>query len=78
MRLHTIWTLRDMSLRTRLELTKERATNTDEWFWRPLARRVPARLRYWVLIDIGARAILSDEVVPNVRFTEVLNRVPKR
>jgi len=78
MRLHTIWTLRDTSLRTRLDLTRERVADTDDWFWRPLARHVPDRLRYWVFIDVGARAILSDEVVPDVRFTEVLNRVPKR
>jgi len=69
MRLTTIWTMRHMALSERLRRTSDLA-------WRAIAVRLPARLRYHVLISCGARAIRGNEVVPEVTFMEVLSRTP--
>lgn len=47
--------------------------------WRDLvshkvARVLPRRLRYWVLIDMGAAHIHGNEIVPDVPFMTVLER----
>lgn len=68
MRLTTIWALRGMSLPERLRRTGE---TTIRW----AAHRLPRRLAYWSFIDTGARHIRDDEVVPEVTFTTILERV---
>ena len=70
MRLRTIWTLPDMSL-------PERIDRTQEWAWRTVAHRLPRRLAYWSLIDSGVRVMRPDEIVPEVRYMEVLERMEK-
>lgn len=67
MRLTTIWTLRGMTLR-------ERLNRTGEAFIRAVAHRLPQRLAYWVLIDQGVRHIADHEVVTDVPFMDVLGR----
>jgi hypothetical protein len=67
MKLSTIWTLRAMSLR-------ERFRRTGEWALMSLAHRLPRRLAYWSFIDSGVRYMGSDEVVPEVRYTDLLQR----
>lgn len=67
MRITTIWTIPGMSLRARLHETREA-------FWRWLAHRLPRRLAYWSFIDSGVRRIRSDEVVPDVRYTDLIGR----
>lgn len=42
-----------------------------------VARRLPHRLRMAVLVDAGVRAIRSDEEVPAVPFTTVLERTSR-
>ena len=71
MRLRTIWTLPGLPLR-------ERLNRTGEWALREIARRVPRRLAYWVFIDQGVRHIRSDEVVPEVTYMEILQRLPAK
>lgn len=39
------------------------------------ARRLPFWLRKWVVIDAGVRTIRRNEVVPEVPFVEVLQRL---
>ena len=67
MKMSTIWTLRGMTLRERLRRTREA-------FWHSLAHRLPRPLAYWSFIDTGVRHIRNDEVVPDVRYTEILQR----
>lgn len=55
----------------------EKLHRTGEWFMRGLAHRLPRRLAYWSFIDTGVRHIRSDEVVPEVRYTELLARVER-
>lgn len=71
MRLTTIWTLRGMSLR-------ERLNRTGEAFVRAVAHRLPRRLAYWSFIDSGVRHMRSDEVVPKVHYMDLLQRMPER
>jgi hypothetical protein len=67
MRLRTIWTLRGLPLR-------ERLNRTGECIVRGLAHRLPRRLAYWSFIDSGVRYMRSDEVVPEVTYTDLLQR----
>jgi len=67
MRLTTIWTLRGMTLRERLNRTGEAAI-------RSVAHHLPRRLAYWSFIDSGVRYMRSDEVVPEVYYTDLLQR----
>jgi hypothetical protein len=43
------------------------------WLW--LARHLPRRLAYWSYIVQGGRVIKPDEVVPEVRYAELLSRM---
>ena len=67
MKLTTIWTLRGMAFR-------ERLNRTGEAFMRGPAHRLPRRLAYWSLIDSGVRYMESNEVVPEVTFMTILER----
>jgi hypothetical protein len=67
MKFWTIWTMRAMSLR-------ERLNRTGEWVLRGVAHRLPRRLAYWSFIDTGVRYIKNDEVVPEVHYTDLLQR----
>lgn len=67
MKLTTIWTTPSMSMR-------ERLTRTGEAAWRTAAHRLPRRLAYWSLVDSGVRHMHSNEVIPEVPFTVVLER----
>jgi hypothetical protein len=67
MKLTTIWTLPELGLRERLHRTGETA-------WMATAHRLPRRLAYWSFIESGVRYIRPDEVVPEVTFTDLLNR----
>lgn len=69
MRLVTIWTLPAATLR-------EKLSRTREWAWRSAAHRLPRRLAYWSFIDSGVRLIRPDELVPEARYTELLERFP--
>lgn len=71
MRLRTIWTLRGMPLRERLNRTGEATV-------RGLAHRLPRRLAYWSFIDTGVRHMKPDEVVPEVPFMALLERMDHR
>lgn len=68
MRLRTIWTMPTFTLR-------ERVNRTEEWFWMKLAHRLPRKLALWSFIDTGTRYMGRDEVVPEVRYTEILQRI---
>lgn len=70
MKLTTIWTS-GYPLREKLQRTSEL------WWVYTAPRLLPKRLRYGVLICEGVRAIRSDEVVPEVTFLDVLQRVEK-
>ena len=69
MKLTTIWTLPAMALPERIRRTTDLAAQT-------VAARLPRRVRYWTFIQQGAAAIPSDAVVPEVRFMDLLARVP--
>lgn len=71
MRLRTIWTWHGLTLH-------ERLSRTSELFWRTLARHLPKRLAYWSFIVTGGGLMTSDEVVPEVRYTDLLARMGKR
>jgi hypothetical protein len=73
MRLRTIWnpTMRGYTLRSRLHYT-------GEWFLRGVAHRLPRRLAYFSFIDSGARYMLPTEIVPEVRYTDILRRFSRK
>lgn len=70
MRLTTIWTLRGMAL-------TERLARSHEWMWRTLAHQLPRELAYWSYLDTGARTIAGDEIVPDVRYLDLLDRIQR-
>jgi hypothetical protein len=48
--------------------------------WRPsrlVAQALPPSVVYWTVIRAGVETIHGDEIVPEVRFTEVLQRVQR-
>jgi hypothetical protein len=67
MKLSTIWTLRGMAFRERLNRTSEAGI-----LW--LAAHLPRRLAYWSFIVTANRAMKSTDVVPEVRFMDMLQR----
>jgi len=69
MKLTTIWTLKGLPL-------KERLARTQEWAWMNLAHHLPRRLAYWSFIDSGVRH-MGNDIVPDVRYTEILDRMSK-
>ncbi len=67
MRIKTAWTLPGLGLR-------ERLNRTGEALVRGLAHRLPRRLAYWSFIDTGVRAMRAKDVVPEVRYMDLLQR----
>ncbi|MBP3044875.1 hypothetical protein KKR91_01205 [Arthrobacter jiangjiafuii] len=67
MKLSTIWSTPAMAL-------TERLNRTAEWAAQVAAARIPKRVRYWVFIQVGSKAMLPNEVVPEVRFMDLLKR----
>lgn len=68
MRLKTIWTMPAMSLRERLNRTGEAALIA-------VAHRLPRALAYRSFIDTGVRHTAPDEVVTEVGYMEILQRI---
>lgn len=68
MRLSTIWTLPAMS-------TMERLRRTGEWAVIEIARHIPTRVRYWVVIQEIAKATMDSPNVPGTTVDEVLKKL---
>lgn len=71
MRLRTIWTLPGLPLAERLD-------RTADTLCLRLAQRFPKRLAYWAFVAIGGRAMRPDDIVPEVGYSELFNRMSKR
>lgn len=69
MKLTTIWTLPAMTLAERVRRTVDLGAQT-------VAAHLPARIRYWTYIQVGSDAIHPDEIVPDVKFMDLLSRAP--
>ena len=67
MKLTTIWTLRGMKLRDRLEASG----NTIAL---GVAARLPKRVKYWAFVLVGTKAMNDDEIVSDQRFVDLLER----
>jgi hypothetical protein len=67
MRFWTIWTIHHMALAERLRRTRE-------WATLKVAHRLPRKLAYWSFIDTGTRYMTTDEVVPDVKYMDLLQR----
>ncbi|MDQ5862438.1 MAG: hypothetical protein M3536_09270 [Actinomycetota bacterium] len=65
MKLTTIWTIPACSLGERLRRTVDLAAMTA-------ARLLPARVRYWTFIQVGSKAMAPNDIVPEVRFMDLL------
>jgi hypothetical protein len=68
-----------MNLRTALDPTinftlKERVNRVGESLLISLAHRLPYALRYRVYIDFAVEHMRDDDIVPEVRMTEILQR----
>lgn len=70
MKLSSIWTFPAIPL-------KERMRRTADWVDMEIAARLPKRVKYWVFVLVGAKAIGND-VVPDANYMELLERVPGR
>lgn len=53
---------------------RERVHRTGEWALISVAHRLPYRLKYRVYIDFAVSHLKDDDVVPEVRMTEILER----
>lgn len=65
MKLTTIWTAPACSLAERLRRTVDLAAMTA-------ASKLPARIRYWTFIQVGSKAMSTNDIVPDVRFMDLL------
>lgn len=68
MKLTTIWTIPGVPLRERLQ-------RTADWADMAIAARLPKRVKYWVVVLVGAKvttSTLRDREVPGVLFMEIL------
>lgn len=68
MKFTTIWTIPAMSF-------AERLRRTGDWITQKIAASLPKQIRYWVFIQMGCGTIRSDEVVTDVTYVELLNRI---
>lgn len=68
MRLSTIWTLHNMPIR-------ERLSRTREWGNIAVARKLPAKLRYWVTIHEVAKATIDSPNIPATPLEEILKNL---
>lgn len=68
MRLTTIWTIPAMTFR-------EWIARTADWTDMTIAARLPKRIKYWVFVLVGGKAIGND-VVPEAKYLELLDRIP--
>lgn len=58
----------------RIDWRYERDKRRDfAWLW--AARHLPKQLAYWSYIVQGSRAMKPDDVVPDVRYCELLQRM---
>jgi hypothetical protein len=55
----------------------EISNRLQEWAWREAAHRLPRRLAYWSFIDSGIRALGPNDVVPEARYMDLLERLEK-
>jgi hypothetical protein len=69
MRLKTILFMPTLTLR-------ERARRLRDWTASEIAARIPQRIRYAALVQMGADGIGNSEIVPDVTFMDVLKRTP--
>lgn len=49
--------------------------------WNPpkvIAEHLPVSVLYWAYIYTGVKAIRSNETVPDVRYVDILKRIPVR
>ena len=67
MKLLTIWTIPAMSLSERMRRTVDTAAFTA-------ARLLPKRVRYWEFIQVGSRAMRPEDIVPEAKFVDLLER----
>jgi hypothetical protein len=70
MRLRTIWTIPAMPIR-------ERLNRTADVVLLAIAHRLPRGLAYWSFIDTGVRNMLPDDVVPDVKYGDILSRMER-
>lgn len=65
--MHTIWTMPAATVGERLRRTGDR-------FAQIAAARLPKRVRYWTFIQVGAKAMPDDAIVPEAYFVDLLAR----
>lgn len=50
-----------------------------DYEWLPsklIADRLPVSVLYWAFIRTGVKAIKGNEIVPDVRYVDILKRIP--
>lgn len=67
MKLTTIWTLRKMSLSTRL-------AETGNALALSIAARLPKRVKYWAFVLVGTKAMDDEVIVGNQLFVDLMER----
>ncbi len=65
MKFTTIWTLPAATL-------GEKLRRTADWAAMTAAAKLPARIRYWTFIQVGSKAMAPNDIVPEVRFMDLL------
>ena len=65
LKLTTIWTIPACSLGERLRRTVDLAAMNA-------ASTLPKRVRYWTFIQVGSKAMGPNDIVPDVKFMDLL------
>lgn len=80
MKLKSIITNEELSLRLKAELVKERLTDFPDGIAEFIAYRLPKRIVYWAYIRAGSAKgnIRSNEVVTDVTYTDILSRMDRK
>lgn len=80
MKLHAIVTNRNLPLRLKAELIKEKLVDLPDEVAEFIAYRLPKRIIYWAYIRVGSAQgnIRSNEIVTDVTYTEILSRMDKK
>jgi hypothetical protein len=68
--LRSVWTNPTLERRERLERTRELG-------WVFVASHLPKKLAYWSYMNMGVQHIHGGEIVPDVSYVTVLQRIPR-
>ena len=80
MKIKSIITHKNLPIRLKVDLIKEKLTDLPDEVAEFIAYRLPKRIIYWAYIRVGSAQgnIRSNEIVTDVTYTDILSRMDRK